>query len=94
MQQVQMEFFSSINCNDLFWLQELLHDHPDMDVDQPLIGSMTGLHVAAEKGYSSCLQILIAAGKSLIPLSISFPFLFLLFYFDKEVILVWNVAVY
>ncbi len=57
-----MELFNAVNNNDLFYLQEVIMDNPDLDINKPVIGTMTALHVAAEKGYSSCVQVLLSAG--------------------------------
>ena len=37
-------------------------EYPELDVNEPVMG-LTALHVAAEKGYSSCVTVLLAAGK-------------------------------
>ena len=58
----QCNLFNAVNNNDAFYLQEVLIDCPDIDVNQALIASLTALHIAAEKGYSSCVTMLIAAG--------------------------------
>ena len=58
----QCNLFNAVNNNDAFYLQEVLIDYPDIDVNQALIASLTALHIAAEKGYSSCVTMLIAAG--------------------------------
>ena len=56
------ELFTAVVNNDLITLQETLMDNSDINVNQTVIGSLTALHVAAEKGYSSCAKVLLSAG--------------------------------
>ena len=58
-----MDFLYAVLNNDLFGLQEALMEEPDLDVNGPRIGGMTALHVAAEKGYTACVTILLSAGR-------------------------------
>ena len=55
-----MELFNAINNNELMDLHELLID--GANINEPLAGGMTPLHIASEKGYASCVGLLISAG--------------------------------
>ena len=57
-----LQLFNAVHNNDLYLLQEVLMDNPDVDVNAAVMGSMTALHVAAEKGYSSCVKVLLSCG--------------------------------
>lgn len=59
---MSLQLFNAVNNNDLYHLQEVIMEEPDMDIDAAIMGSMTPLHVAAEKGYSSCVKVLLSCG--------------------------------
>ena len=56
------ELFSAVTSNDYMSLQMVLVDHPELDINQHLLGSMTALHLAAQSGYSAVVTLLLSAG--------------------------------
>ena len=60
-----LQLFDAVSNNDLYLLQEVIMENPDVDINAAVMSGMTALHVAAEKGYSSCVRILLSCGKQL-----------------------------
>ena len=63
MNRTSADIYTAISTNDVIYLQQLLMDSSPVNLDAPLYGSFTAMHIAAEKGNTECIEILLSYGK-------------------------------